>query len=207
MIDERDPGTLPMPLHFDGDLIGYARVSTPDQNIDLQIQALKAAGCRRVFTDVVSGVKSDRPGLSDALEYMRAGDTLVMWKLDRLGRSLPHLIELIETLRQRDMGFKTLTDAIDTTTPSGRLVFHLFAALAEYERELIRERTIAGLAAAKAQGRTGGRKPVVTPAIRKRALEMREKGLSIRAIAAALKVGKSALYNALNDDQGEGSDS
>jgi DNA invertase Pin-like site-specific DNA recombinase len=144
-------------------LIGYARVSTDDQNLDLQLDALTTAGCERVFSDKASGAKIDRPELLKALDVCAFGDTLVVWKLDRLGRSLQHLIETVKTLAERGVGFKTCCDGIDTTTSSGKLVFHIFAALAEFERSLIRERTIAGLRAARDRGRRGGRPPALTP--------------------------------------------
>ncbi len=137
--------------------IGYARVSTLEQTLDLQKDALNAAGCEIVYEDTISGAKAERPGLQKALDYMRKGDTLVVWRLDRLGRSLKHLIDLMTKLEERDIGFKSLTEQLDTTTPGGRLIFHLFASLAEFERDLIRERTQAGLLAARARGRKGGR--------------------------------------------------
>lgn len=193
-----DPGTLDMPFHGGGAMIGYARVSTADQDMSLQTDALKRAGCTRIFTDVASGGKSERRGLAEALDFLRPTDTLVVWKIDRLGRSLPHLVEVIKDLQEKGIGFRSLTDAgMDTTTPSGMLIFHIFGALAEFERSLIRERTKASLAAAAAQGRKGGRKVLVTPAVFARAKAMRDKGLSVREIATALKVSKSALYNAL----------
>jgi len=136
--------------------VGYARVSTGEQTLDLQLDALKAAGCDRVFQDTASGAKAERPGLGKALDFLRPGDTLVVWRLDRLGRSLQHLIQTLLELDQRGVGFKSLTESIDTTTPGGKLVFHIFGALAEFERDLIRERTQAGLAAARARGRKGG---------------------------------------------------
>ena len=138
-------------------LIGYARVSTEDQTLNLQMDALRAAGCDQIFRDTASGAKADRPGLTRALEHIRNGDVLVVWRLDRLGRSLPSLIELITQLDNRSVGFKSLTEQIDTTTSGGKLIFHVFGALAEFERNLIRERTQAGLAAARARGRKGGR--------------------------------------------------
>src|SRR5215210_5082854 len=146
-------------------LVGYARVSTQDQTLALQKDALEQAGCERIFTDTLSGTKAEWPGLTEALEYVRSGDSLVVWKLDRLGRSLRHLIETIRQLHERGVGFKSLTEQIDTTTSGGKLVFHVFGALAEFERDLIRERTQAGLAAARARGRQGGRpKSLGTPA-------------------------------------------
>ena len=138
--------------------IGYARVSTDDQNLDLQRDALGGAGCERLFTDTISGAKADRPGLTAALEFVRPGDVLVVWRLDRLGRSLPDLIRLVGELDANGIGFESLSEKIDATTAAGRLVFHVFAALAEFERNLIRERTHAGLAAARARGRKGGRR-------------------------------------------------
>src|ERR1700674_49036 len=135
---------------------GYARISTDDQTLALQEDALQKAGCERLCKDIASGAKAERPGLAKAMEQLRAGDTLVVWRLDRLGRSLQHLIETLTDLDTRGIGFKSLTEAIDTTTPGGKLIFHIFGALAEFERELIRERTNAGLAAARARGRTGG---------------------------------------------------
>jgi DNA invertase Pin-like site-specific DNA recombinase len=143
-------------------LIGYARVSTVDQNLALQRDALTEAGCAKIFTEQMSGAVTDRPALHDALEFARSGDTLIVWKLDRLARSMKQLIETVETLRLRGIGFRSLTEALDTTTAPGRLVFHMFGALAEFERSLIRERTQAGLAAARRAGRTGGRPPKLT---------------------------------------------
>lgn len=178
-------------------LIGYARVSTLDQDPALQLDAFTAAGCAKVFEDRASGARADRPGLRQALDYVREGDVLVVWKLDRLGRSLAHLIETVTALEERRVGFRSITEAIDTTTPSGRLVFHLFGALGQFERDLIRERTRAGLTAAAARGRTGGRKPVVDADKLKRARGMIEKGLTVREAANRLKIGKTALYDAL----------
>jgi DNA invertase Pin-like site-specific DNA recombinase len=136
-------------------LIGYARVSTVDQNLALQRDALTEAGCAKIFTEQMSGTVTDRPALHDALEFARSGDTLIVWKLDRLARSMKQLIETVENLRVRGIGFRSLTEALDTTTAQGRLVFHMFGALAEFERSLIRERTQAGIAAARRAGRTG----------------------------------------------------
>lgn len=177
--------------------VGYARVSTLDQDPALQLDALTAARCGKVFEDRASGARTDRPGLQKALDYAREGDVLIVWKLDRLGRSLPHLIETVSALEKRAVGFRSLTEAIDTTTPGGRLVFHLFGALGQFERDLIRERTRAGLAAAEARGRKGGRKPVITAEKLKRAREIIDKGLTVREAAVRLKVGKTALYDAL----------
>jgi len=180
--------------------VGYARVSTLDQALSLQLDALAAAGCAKVFEDRASGVQADRAGLQAALDYVRDGEVLVVWKLDRLGRSLPHLIETVAALEQRGVGFRSLTEAIDTTTPGGRLIFHIFGALGQFERDLIRERTRAGLIAAAARGRKGGRKPVITDERLKRAREMVGKGLTVREIATRLKVGKTALYEALRTE-------
>jgi DNA invertase Pin-like site-specific DNA recombinase len=144
-------------LHGPGYQIGYARVSTLDQNLALQQDALKEAGCVKIFIEQMSGAITDRPALREALDYARRGDTIIVWKLDRLARSMKQLIESIESLRLRGIGFRSLTEAIDTTTAQGVLVFHMFSALAEFERALIRERTRAGLAAAKRAGRIGGR--------------------------------------------------
>ncbi|MGX4864207.1 recombinase family protein [Escherichia coli] len=178
-------------------LIGYARVSTAEQDTALQTDALRNAGCERFFEDTASGAKADRPGLADALAYLRDGDVLVVWRLDRLGRSLPHLIETVGKLEARGVGFRSLTENIDTTTPGGRLIFHVFGALGQFERDLIRERTKAGLTAAAARGRKGGRKPVVTADKLQRARELVANGLNVREAAARLKVGKTALYAAL----------
>lgn len=181
-----------------GHVIGYARVSTAEQDAAMQRQALEAAGAVKVFEDVASGAQSDRPGLAAALAYLREGDTLTVWKLDRLGRSLPHLVQTVAELERRGVGFRSLTENIDTTTPNGRLVFHLFAALADFERDLIRERTRAGLAVAAARGNKGGRRPVMTLEKLARARELiGTKGLTVREAAARLKVGKTALYKAL----------
>src|SRR5439155_5551911 len=144
-------------------LIGYARVSTQDQTLNLQKDALEKLGCNKIFTDTASGAKAERNGLEEALEYVREGDSLVVWKLDRLGRSLKHLIETITTLNKRNIGFKSITENIDTTTSGGKLIFHIFGALAEFERDIIRERTNAGLAAARARGKLGGRPKALSP--------------------------------------------
>lgn len=178
-------------------LIGYARVSTAEQDTALQADALRNAGCERVFEDIVSGAKTERPGLAAALAYLRDGDVLVVWRLDRLGRSLPHLIETIGALEVRGIGFWSLTESIDTTTPGGRLIFHVFGALSQFERDLIRERTKAGLTAAAARGRKGGRKRVITAEKLQRAREHIANGLNVREAAMRIKVGKTALYAAL----------
>ena len=178
-------------------LYSYARVSTPDQKLSLQHDALKRAGCERVFDDQASGARTDRPGLAEALAYLRAGDTLVVWKLDRLGRSMSHLIEKIGELAARGIGFRSLTENIDTTTPGGMLVFNIFGSLAQFERDLIRERTQAGLRAARERGSKGGRRPVVTPDKLRKARAHIAAGLTVREAAARLKIGKTALYKAL----------
>lgn len=180
--------------------VGYARISISEQSLDPQIDALKAAGCSKIFEDCVSGAKTDRPGLNEALNHLRSGDTLIVWKLDRLGRSMSHLIDTVRDLDQRGIGFRSLTEGIDTTTSGGTLVFHLFGALAQFERDLIRERTRAGLRAAAARGRKGGRKAVVTAEKLKRAKMLIERGLTVREAAARIKVGKTALYDAINAD-------
>ena len=179
--------------------VGYARVSTADQSLAPQIDALNATGCETIFEDCVSGAKTERPGLNNALDYLRSGDTLVVWKLDRLGRSMAHLIETVRGLDERGIGFRSLTEGIDTTTSGGTLVFHLFGALAQFERDLIRERTRAGLDAAAARGRKGGRKAVVTSDKLDRARKLIADGLTVREAAARIKVGKTALYEALRD--------
>ncbi len=177
--------------------VGYARVSTSEQDLALQKDALKKIGCERIFTDHASGAKTDRPGLNEALSYVRDGDVLVVWKFDRLGRSLPHLIETVIDLNARRIGLRSLTENIDTTTPGGRLIFHVFGALAAFERDLVKERTMAGLAAAAARGRQGGRRPVVTPGKLERARALLAQGLNVREAATRLKIGKTALYDAL----------
>ena len=182
--------------------IGYARVSTADQDLALQFDALATAGCAKVFEDRASDTRADRAGLRAALDYVRDGDVLVTWKLDRLGRSLPHLIETVAALEKRGVGFCSITEAIDTTTPGGRLVFHLFGALGQFEGDLFQERTRAGLAAAAARSRTGGRKPVVTEDKLKRAQALVARGLTVRKAATRVKVGKTALYAALSSPRG-----
>jgi DNA invertase Pin-like site-specific DNA recombinase len=177
--------------------IGYARVSTTDQDLALQQDALAAAECERVFEDRASGARADRPGLAQALAYARRGDVLVVWKLDRLGRSMSHLIDTMRDLDGRGISLRSLTEQIDTTTPGGRLIFHVFGALGQFERDLIRERTRAGLKAAEARGRRGGRKPAVTEETLRRARDLIAKGLTVREAAARVKVGKTALYKAL----------
>ena len=179
-------------------LIGYARVSTSDQNLELQLDALKEAGCRRVFEETASGANTARPQLRDALEFLRPGDTLVVWKLDRLARSVQHLIEIIEQLHKRGCGFRSLTEAIDTTTAGGRLIFHIFGALAEFERSIIRERTMAGLDAARARGRKGGRPRLMNDdsLIVAQAL-LRDGVLTVKDIAKQIGVSEPTLYKYL----------
>ena len=179
--------------------IGYARVSTDDQDLSLQRDALNAAGCDRIFTDTMSGAKAERPGLREALDHCRAGDTLVVWRLDRLGRSLTNLIELMTTLDDKEIGFKSLTEQIDTTTSGGKLVFHIFGALAEFERELIRERTRAGLAAARARGRQGGRpRKLDTPKKIAMAQSLYNEGThSIDDICQMVGVSRATLYRVI----------
>jgi DNA invertase Pin-like site-specific DNA recombinase len=184
------------------DRIGYARVSTADQNPELQIDTLRAAGCSRIFTDYVSGTKTSRPQLDRAFDHLRLGDTLVVWKLDRLGRSLPHLVETVKNLAERNVGFRSLQDPVDTTTAGGRLVFHIFAALAEFERDLIRERTYAGLAAARARGRVGGRKRALTSAQVEMARELlADRQRNVASVAATFGVNRATLYRALRSAQ------
>jgi len=180
---------------------GYARVSTKDQTVDLQVDALKKAGCAKVYTEVMNGSRAERPILSKVLEHLRAGDVLVIWKLDRLGRSLKHLIEVVNELMTRKIGLKSLNDPIDTTTPQGRLIFNLFASLSEFERDVIRERTQAGLSAARARGRNGGRPKGLPSRAEPTACAAetlyREGKLSTREIAARLQISKSTLYSYL----------
>jgi len=174
--------------------IGYVRVSTNDQNTALQRNALECAGCELIFEDKMSGKTSDRPGLKKVLRTLSEGDTLVVWKLDRLGRSMRHLVTLIEDLRGRGINFRSLTDSIDTSTPMGRFFFHVMGALAEMERELIVERTRAGLAAARAQGRIGGRRPKLTEEQWAQAGRLLEAGESRQRVALIFDVGMSTLY-------------
>lgn len=178
-------------------LIGYARVSTTDQSLDLQRDALAGAGCERVIEETMSGAKAARPGLAKTLELLRAGDTLVVWKLDRLGRSVKQLVDLVGELETNGVQFRSLTDGIDTGTPAGRFFFHVMAALAQMERDLIRERTQAGLTAAKARGRTGGRPRLFTVAKLKSAKKLLESGEPPRDVASAIGVSLATLYRHL----------
>lgn len=185
--------------------IGYARVSTADQTLALQKDALTAAKCTPIYTDTMSGTRDRRPGLEQALSHLRTGDTLVVWRLDRLGRSLKHLIDTIQDLEQRGVGFKSLTENIDTTTPGGKLIFHIFGSLAEFERALIVERTQAGLAAARARGRNGGRpKGSVRYDAKKLALAQQlyaEHTHSVADICKTLGIARTTFYRALKGHQ------
>jgi DNA invertase Pin-like site-specific DNA recombinase len=181
-----------------GMLIGYARVSTVDQTLGLQQDALETAGCERVFTDTASGATAERVGLAEAIAYAREGDILVVWRLDRLGRSLKHLIETITALAERKVGFKSTTESIDTTTSGGKLIFHIFGALAEFERDIIRERTQAGLTAARARGRKGGRPKALTPKKAQMAVSLyNDKTNTITDICRTLNVSRATLYRHL----------
>src|SRR3954463_14371124 len=176
-------------------LIGYARVSTDDQNLDLQRDALQTAGCEQIYTDQVSGTKATRPGLTEALSHLRAGDTLVVWRLDRLGRSLRHLIDTVTMLQEKGIGFKSLTESIDTTTSGGKLVFHIFGAMTEFEREIIRERTTAGLMAARQRGRKGDRRTKLTPKQLQIARDLYEsRQTNVADICRTLGISRASFY-------------
>jgi DNA invertase Pin-like site-specific DNA recombinase len=184
---------------FSGRLVGYARVSTDDQDLSLQMDSLIGLGVSQgnIFTDKVSGAKTERPGLSACLAKLQEGDTLVDWRLDRLGRSMHHLVELIEELRNRGIGFRSVSDGlIDTTSPSGELIFHIFSALAQFERRLIQERTKAGLASARARGRLGGRPPIDLDEAKVRAARKLhdDHTLNIDDICKTLHMSKSTYY-------------
>ena len=184
-----------------GDKIGYARVSTADQDAALQLDALTQAGCIKVFTDRASGALDKRPQLDRMLDQLRPGDTVVVWRLDRLGRSLRNLITLIDDFESRGVGLRSLMESLDTTTAGGKLIFSIFGALAEFERELIRERTNAGLAAARARGRKGGRPTVMTPDKVKVARQMYEsREHTVEAIASTLGVSRKTVYRHLSTD-------
>jgi DNA invertase Pin-like site-specific DNA recombinase len=184
-------------------LIGYARVSTQDQNPALQLDALKAAGCEKVFVEKASGAQRDRPELMAALDYVRSGDSLVVWKLDRLARSLKQLIETVELLGSRGIGLRSLTEAIDTTTAGGKLVFHVFGALAEFERSIIRERTKAGLDAARARGKKGGRPPSMSGKdIAAAKALLADPDITVEEVAKRLNVAPSTLYRHLPGGRG-----
>ena len=175
-------------------LIGYARVSTQDQNLDLQTEALTKAGCKRIFNDKISGSRAERPGLTKALEMLREGDTLIVWKLDRLGRSVKNLVDLVGELHKQGIQFKSLTDAIDTGTPSGRFFFHVMASLVEMERELTVERTRAGLEVARQLGRKGGRKRQMTDSKIESAKKLLASGIPPRDVATNLGISVPTLY-------------
>ncbi|MDR1915516.1 MAG: recombinase family protein [Synergistaceae bacterium] len=181
--------------------IGYARISTKDQNADLQRDALTEAGCEKIYTDTASGAKAERPGLDRMIADVRHGDVIVIWKLDRLGRSLKHLIELVSDLSARGVGLQSINDPIDTTTAQGRLIFNIFGSLAEFERELIRERTQAGLSAARARGRVGGRPKGLSNSAEATAMAVetlyRERRLTVIQICEKLNISKSTLYRYL----------
>ena len=175
-------------------LVGYARVSTVDQNLDLQLSALKEVGCEKLYQDQMSGTKANRPGLSMALEVLRKNDTLVVWKLDRLGRTVKGLIDLVNQLHQKEIHFKSITDNVDTSTPAGRFFFHVMASLAQMERELMAERTKAGLAAAKAKGRVGGRRRKLTQSKIESAKQLLASGTPPKDVAQNLGISVPTLY-------------
>ena len=178
--------------------VGYARVSTNDQHLRMQEDALKSAGCEEIYHDIASGVKTERPGLEDALAYLREGDALVVWKLDRLGRSIQHLIQTVKALSERQIGFKSLQENIDTTTSGGKLIFHIFSALAEFERDLIQERTQAGLKAARARGRMGGRPPLLDEKqVEKMLSRYDEQKLTVEEICKIHSISRPSFYNYL----------
>ena len=175
--------------------IGYARVSTQDQSPDLQLEALRAADCKRIFEEKASGAQRDRPQLTAAIEYVRSGDTLIVWRLDRLARSLKQLIETVEALEEKGIGFRSLTEHIDTTTSGGRLIFHIFGALAEFERSIIRDRTVAGLDAARARGRVGGRpRSLSEDDIAAARAMLADPSITTKEVAKRLGVSVSTLY-------------
>jgi DNA invertase Pin-like site-specific DNA recombinase len=182
--------------------IGYARVSTSDQTLNLQKDALEHIGCSKIFTDIISGATTQRNGLDEALAYVREGDNLVVWRLDRLGRSLKHLIEVITTLNNRKIGFKSITENIDTTTSGGKLIFHIFGALAEFERDIIRERTQAGLMAARARGRRGGRPKALNTKKSSIAQALyKDKSNSITDICKTLNISRATLYRYIRTEK------
>lgn len=178
-------------------LIGYARVSTPEQDLSPQLAALSEAGCEKVFSDKASGAKANRAGLTDALSHARADDVLVVWKLDRLGRTMKGLVDLAADLAERKIGLRSLTDGIDTAGSAGKLVFHIMAAMAEMERDLVRERTTAALIAAKREGRIGGRKTVMTPKRIEAAQKLLASGMSAREVAPTIGISVATLYRHL----------
>ena len=181
-------------LRKDTMLVGYARISTVDQNLDLQIDALKSAGCGAIHKDAVSGARTQRPGLDKALSYLREGDTLVVWRLDRLGRSLRHLLDLATDLEKRKVSLRSLQESIDTSTAGGKLIFHVFGALAQFERELNRERTLAGQASARARGRRGGRKPLPQSKINTAVHLANTSTQTIEQICESMGISRSTFY-------------
>jgi DNA invertase Pin-like site-specific DNA recombinase len=183
-----------------GHRLGYARVSTTDQNLDRQQDALYGAGCWRIWPETMSGGRDDRPVLREVLDQLRPGDVLVVLSLDRLGRSLQHLIAVVQEIEAKGAGLRVLNQGIDTTTPAGRFLFHIMGALAEFERDLIRERTLSGLAAARARGRTGGRPRVMDQATVRRARELLERGSNLEEAAGAVGVSRRTLSRYLSDD-------
>jgi DNA invertase Pin-like site-specific DNA recombinase len=193
-------------------LIGYARVSTPEQDLTLQLDALREAGCERTFSDKASGAKANRAGLAEALSHARTGDVIVVWKLDRLGRTMKGLVDLAANLADRGIGFRSLTDGIDTAGTAGKLVFHIMAAMAEMERDLNRERTTAALIVARREGRVGGRKTVMTPKRLAAARKLLAGGMTVREVAPAIGVSVPTLYRhfpapmqeAMTAEEGEG---
>ena len=179
--------------------VGYARVSTKDQHLRMQKDALKSSGCEEIYYDIASGLKTARPGLEEAVNYLREGDVLVVWKLDRLGRSIQHLIQTVKSLSERKIGFQSLQENIDTTTSGGKLIFHIFSALAEFERDLIQERTQAGLKAARARGRLGGRRPLLDDKqVSKMLARYDEQKLTVEEICKIHGISRPSFYNYLN---------
>ncbi|GAB6071040.1 recombinase family protein [Thiomicrorhabdus hydrogeniphila] len=178
--------------------IGYARVSTQDQSLDLQLDALNKAGCEQTFQEKITGKSKERPELDLCLKFLRKGDVLVVWKLDRLARSLKDLVEIISELDKKDIGFKSLTESVDTTSPGGKLIFHIFGALSEFEHSLIKERTVAGLKAARARGRKGGRKPVLSQQdVKKAAAMLKDPLITKTEVAQHFKVTRLTLNKSL----------
>jgi DNA invertase Pin-like site-specific DNA recombinase len=182
--------------------IGYARVSTADQSLDLQTDALKKADCENIYSDIAGGIVANRPGLDELLKYIRKGDTLVVWKLDRMGRSLRSLIDTVNDLNEKGIGFKSLQENLDTTTSGGKLIFHIFASLAQFERELIKERTQAGLKAARARGKLGGRPSLLDKkGIAMAKNLMNDSSNTIPEICKTLRVSRATLYRSINKDK------
>jgi DNA invertase Pin-like site-specific DNA recombinase len=178
--------------------VGYARVSTADQHLRMQEDALKSAGCQEIFHDIASGAKTARPGLEEALAYLREGDTIVVWKLDRLGRSIQHLIQTVKELNEKNIGLQSLQENIDTATSGGKLIFHIFSALAEFERDLIVDRTKAGLKAARVRGRLGGRPSLLDNRQINRMIEMYDEGKNtVAEICKIYDISRPSFYNYL----------